>query len=305
MSYDADGNWVEDYGGQEEDQNVGSDQFSTGDPSAYSATDTSAAGSPSWLNSFLKNLGGNQGILSKLSPVLGSAAAARNTQENTQIAQLLQQARLQQTGPANRLATGVRASLAANAQPVTNDFTPGSGKAVHFSGGLTPSALSPEAKQLANDVMHQTIQQQLQGDTIPQIGDESTLDQILGIGSAAAGIGGALTARNNADTARAGSETTTAQINKGLAGAGILSKVLPGAAGAIGQVASAAALPLGIAKIGDLAGWWGPNSWDNGASHSVPGGFVANDLPPDELLKGVANTGEDQVIKDQADQGYA
>lgn len=164
---------------------------------------------------------------SGLSGVLGSAAASGQDQNNKsdQLKLLLENAKLNRdkfalAAPGARLATGMRASAAASAQPAKLDwgsqgFVPGAiarGQAPlpTWTGGAAGATanMSPDAKQLANTVMHDELIAQLQGGTtgggsrIPGsvgsdlampsgIGEASTGDKILGgaaLGSSLAGL---------------------------------------------------------------------------------------------------------------------
>lgn len=167
-----------------------------------------------------------------LSGVLGGAAKSGQDQNNKsdQLKLLLENAKLNRdkfalAAPGERLSTGMRANLAANAKPSKlnwgpNGFKPGAiarGEAQmpKWEGGPSSGLgdnMSPDAKQLSNTVLHDSLIAQLRGGTtgggsrpggdmntggsdlaMPKgIGEESTGDKILGGASLGTSILGLL-----------------------------------------------------------------------------------------------------------------
>lgn len=164
--------------------------------------------------------------MSGLSGVLGGAAKAGQDQNNKadQLKLLLENAKLNRDkfaldAPGERLATSQRANLAANATPSTLDWGPGGFKPgaiakgqaplPKWTGGVTGAIanMSPDAKQLSNQTMHDELISQLQGGasgpnggsdkTMPTgIGESSTSDKVLGGASLGTSILGLLLGLN-------------------------------------------------------------------------------------------------------------
>lgn len=123
--------------------------------------------------------------LDGLSGILGSAAKTGQDQNNKadQLQLLLENAKLNRDkfaldAPGQRLSTGMRANVAANAQPASLDWGPagfkpgaiahGQAPMPHWTGGPSSglgASMSPDAKQLSNQVMHDELVAQLRGGT--------------------------------------------------------------------------------------------------------------------------------------------
>lgn len=188
--------------------------------------------------SILGGMGTGAKILSGLksaAPILGGMANARydaqSNSERNQIgrdslnlrsaedtersaidrAQLdMDQRRFATTAPAQRLSTGVRGSMTANAHNVTagpgSPMTLSSGRSVtpvHFSGVGPDDLLSPEARQLGETTTATMLEQALKGDKFDPIEPTSfpsatpeqgggAVDNIIGAGSTIAGLGSAI-----------------------------------------------------------------------------------------------------------------
>ena len=149
---------------------------------------------------------------SKLAPVLGAAAGSRSESQRAEDTANIGRDRLgpdrYESGlkaPGTRLKTAIGASKAANFKPVTAGWGgPGSGlggQTVKFSGGYAnPDMISPEARKLAEDTIHQQFLEGMGGKGGPPVITSATgggvLDDVLGGSSTAAAILGALNTRD-------------------------------------------------------------------------------------------------------------
>lgn len=148
-----------------------------------------------------------------IASTLGGAAKAGQAQNNTDSQLALQQGQLQQganklalEAPNTRLATAIKASLASNYTPQQTTWAgPGSGlKGLKptITGGLAGGLanLDPRVKDLANQVMIDELTGQQQGGpsggnqdrTVPQVGQSSAGDKLLGGASLGTSILGSL-----------------------------------------------------------------------------------------------------------------
>lgn len=119
-----------------------------------------------------------------ISGILGGAAKSGQDQNNKgdQLKLLLENAKLNRDkfaldAPGTRLSTGMRANLAANATPSKLDWGPngfkpgaiarGEAQMPKWTGGASGAMenMSPDARQLANTVMHDELIAQLRGGT--------------------------------------------------------------------------------------------------------------------------------------------
>jgi hypothetical protein len=135
-----------------------------------------------------------------LSPVLSGAAAGANQSQQANDLLQLRLAALGLEAPQQRLSNSVRASIAANAQPVQittgpSPFAhaPTGSNMIHFTNSLSPAVLAPGTRQLAQAIIAQQLQQQMSPNQgLPAVGQGSTAGNILGGAALGAGVLGAL-----------------------------------------------------------------------------------------------------------------
>jgi hypothetical protein len=137
------------------------------------------------------------GAADKLSPVLGGAADARAQAQDTNANQALAQSYYRLNAPGQRLRTGLRADMARSATPVRLEGWNGPGSGLRgerprFTGGANIGNISEQGRGLADQVLNDTIEEQLTGGNLPEPGESGFLDDLLGWGSLATGVGGAI-----------------------------------------------------------------------------------------------------------------
>lgn len=143
------------------------------------------------------------GAAGDLSPILGGAAAsesAANTREssyNLNEDQLnLDRFKTDQALPGQRLNTAVKASRVANITPAKFEWGgPGSvaaGQMPHYTGGdMNPDLINQDTKDLANNVSHQALLDQLNGVASPKATPykpPTTTGKVIGAGATGASI---------------------------------------------------------------------------------------------------------------------
>lgn len=148
---------------------------------------------------------------------------AGSSEKLAQGTQDLQQRNFALNAPGTRGAQAVRGSLLQNVQPASFSGLPSrvAANIPQMSGGLTPAALSPEARAMGGQLTRDATIGQLKGDTfdpmkqtdfksgvlpLPQLEElkkSGLLEQIMGTlglaGTVAAGVGGAMGSRSAAN----------------------------------------------------------------------------------------------------------
>lgn len=154
-----------------------------GGGAAAGATTGSVLGTAAKVGGIIKTA---SDIGKNLSPVLGNAAGAANRDQQINDQAQLQRAQLALTAPRQLLSNSVRASLVANGQPVTigtqaSPFAHSPSSTIpQFNGGLNPSAIDPQTRQLAQKIIADELQAQMSGSAVPQVGQGSGLGTALG-----------------------------------------------------------------------------------------------------------------------------